>query len=157
MKFGCYTLVIENSMKRIPGFHFDFGWGQGYVLLPKIHPFYGRHYDGINVDIHGGLTFSDKFESKNFLKWIEEYEIGGDITIDNYKFFDDYWMIGFDTSHAGDDSFRWTKNNVLIETNNLLDQCVSEKTKKLREFKSKLRMNKLKLINASVLVQSSKL
>lgn len=147
MKFGCYTLVIENHMKRIPGHHFDFGWGQGYVLLPKIHPFYGIHYDDIDVDIHGGLTFSNKFESKHFLNWIEEYEIGGDITIDNYQFFDDYWMIGFDTSHAGDDSFRWSKNNVLNEANKLLDQCINNNIKEINIYKNKLRSEKLKKIN----------
>jgi hypothetical protein len=131
-------------MKRLPGYHFDFGWGQGYVLLPEIHPFYGKHYDDINVDIHRGLTFSNKFESKNFLKWIEEYEIDGDVTKDNYHIFDNYWMIGFDTSHAGDSLYSCPKSYVLNQAEYLLDQCVSDNIKKIRKFKLKLRKDKLK-------------
>lgn len=32
----------------------EHGWGNGYVALPKEHPFNGVHYDSIPVDIHGG-------------------------------------------------------------------------------------------------------
>jgi len=30
----------------------------GYVLLPGGHPYFGKHYDDIPVEVHGGLTFS---------------------------------------------------------------------------------------------------
>jgi len=30
----------------------------GYVKLPEDHPWYGKHYDDIDVRIHGGLTFA---------------------------------------------------------------------------------------------------
>jgi hypothetical protein len=45
----------------------------GYVLLPDNHPFYGKDYDEIDVDAHGGITYADE----------------------------DGW-IGFDTAHAFD-------------------------------------------------------
>ena len=48
----------------------------GYVILTKDNKFYGKHYDDIPVQVHGGLTFSDFYE--------------GD------------WMIGFDCAHHGD-------------------------------------------------------
>ena len=35
----------------------DFGWGNGYVLIPQGHPLHGKHYDEIDVDVHCGLTF----------------------------------------------------------------------------------------------------
>lgn len=37
----------------------EHGWGNGYVALPKEHPFNGVHYDSIPVDIHGGLTYAE--------------------------------------------------------------------------------------------------
>lgn len=48
----------------------------GYVKLPKEHPRYEKDYDGINVDVHGGLTYSE---------------------LENDK-----WVIGFDCAHSGD-------------------------------------------------------
>src|SRR5690349_7808688 len=32
----------------------------GYVGVPKSHPLYGKEYDKADVDVHWGLTFSDK-------------------------------------------------------------------------------------------------
>src|SRR5438477_3224946 len=32
----------------------------GYVGLPPTHPAYGQHYDQVDVDAHGGLTYSDR-------------------------------------------------------------------------------------------------
>jgi hypothetical protein len=142
MKHGCYKLVIENHFKYIPGFSFEFGWGNGYVLLPKFHPFYGVDYDDIDVNIHGGLTFGQKFDGGYFLEWVEGVEIDGDITLDNFNDFDGYWIIGFDTSHYGDNSYICSKSYVLNETNDLLDQCLD--IKEIDIYKRKLRSEKLK-------------
>lgn len=49
----------------------------GYVRLPKGHPFYGKHYDDLDLDVHGGLTYSREAE-------------------------DGTWKIGFDCAHLGD-------------------------------------------------------
>jgi hypothetical protein len=144
MKYGCYTFIIENRYGKIPGHLWEYGWGNGYVLLPKFHPFYGIHYDDINVNIHGGLTYSTKFKSDNFSEWIKNYEIGGDVNEDNFKDFDDYWIIGFDTGHSGDNSYNWSKSNVLNEANDLLDQCLD--IKEINIYKRKLRSEKLKKI-----------
>lgn len=39
------------------------GWGNGYVAIPEGHPCFGKDYDQIydeyNINVHGGLTFSD--------------------------------------------------------------------------------------------------
>lgn len=48
----------------------------GYVVLTKDNKFYGKDYDYIPVQVHGGLTFSD--------------EVDGE------------WLIGFDCAHHGD-------------------------------------------------------
>ena len=31
----------------------------GYIYLPESHPDYGKTYDEIGIDVHGGLTFSE--------------------------------------------------------------------------------------------------
>lgn len=75
------------------------GWGNGYVILPKNHPFHGVDYNILNdyVDAHGGLTYSD-FNKEN------------------------EWMVGFDTAHYMDTLQRWPESAVLEETERLRDQ-----------------------------------
>lgn len=48
----------------------------GYVLLPKEHYLYGKEYCDIDIDCHGGLSYSEKEN--------------------------EYWVIGFDCAHACD-------------------------------------------------------
>ena len=81
---------------------FDSGWGNGYVKISSNHPSYGKHYDDIDVMVHGGVTYSE--------------EVEGD-----FHGSEGYW-IGFDTSHSGDTKQRWTKGLVLRETKELLKQ-----------------------------------
>lgn len=49
----------------------------GYVKLPPNHAFSGKHYDEIDVQVHGGLTFA-------------------------CRDLDGGWWIGFDTAHFED-------------------------------------------------------
>ena len=149
MKLGVYTLIIENHMKRIPNFHFDFGWGNGYVLLPINHPLYGKGYDDIDIEIHGGLTFGQSFDSTRFLEWIENRQIFGDVTKENHIKFNNYWMIGFDTNHYGDDLESCSLEFVKYETAFLLDRCLDDSIEKMKEYKAiYLRKDKLKIIKA---------
>lgn len=48
----------------------------GYVKVPEGHPAHGKYYDDVDVDVHGGLTFSQLSEGGTWL--------------------------GFDCGHAGD-------------------------------------------------------
>jgi hypothetical protein len=48
----------------------------GYIQVPPNHPWFGKEY--VNVEVHGGITWSSKSE----------------ITQN--------WVLGFDCSHAGD-------------------------------------------------------
>lgn len=54
----------------------------GYVGLDKTSMYYGKNYDEIPVDCHGGLTYGDSYLAQQ-----------GD---------EDMWWIGFDTGHYGD-------------------------------------------------------
>lgn len=63
----------------------------GYVALdhPQ-HPAFGKHYDDVNVSVHGGLTFSGK-------------AIPGAIEFaPDPVFHPAPWVLGFDTAHYGD-------------------------------------------------------
>lgn len=53
----------------------------GYVVIPEGHYLYEKHYDDIDLDVHGGLTYS-----------------GTNLALE------DDFCIGFDCAHAGD----WT-------------------------------------------------
>ena len=77
--------------------HTTAGWGNGYVGIknPK-HPWFSAHYDNIDVDVHGGLTYSDYTD---------------DATI---------WIVGFDTGHCQDDINIWPKYRVIQEVTDLL-------------------------------------
>ena len=51
----------------------NFGWGNGYVAIPKGHALYGKEYDEIHelmptLNVHGELTFS---RNAQLLDWEE--------------------------------------------------------------------------------------
>lgn len=72
---GYRCLVIGQSL----------GHRCGYVGVPLGHPIYGKHYDDIDVNVHGGLTYS---AGDNKLLYPS-----GDKGL---------WWIGFDCAHYGD-------------------------------------------------------
>ena len=149
MKFGIYTLQIENHLRRLMRETYsDFGWGNGYVLLPHNHPLYDVHYDDISVNVHGGLTFSERFDSENFLEWIKDLDFHGDVTLENYQKFEGYWMIGFDTAHYGDDLISCSEHYVVNETEDLLEQCLSDGIDGMKKYKQLyLRNDKLCILD----------
>lgn len=73
----------------------------------------------------------------------------GDVTLENYKKFDNYWIIGFDTNHSGDDLITCSENYVLSETQNLLEQCLSMDIDGMEKYLTVyLRKDKLNKINS---------
>ena len=72
---GDYKCVVHRH--RIMG-HLN-----GYVGLPKGHAWFGKGYEDIEVDVHGGLTYASEYMITNPEK-------------------DGRWWIGFDTAHLGD-------------------------------------------------------
>jgi hypothetical protein len=78
----------------------DRGLANGYVAIPKDHPWFGLEYEEIPCDVHGGLTF------------------GRPCNI----FDSEYWMIGFDTAHYQDTSGIWPIFRVFNEAMGLFAQ-----------------------------------
>jgi len=101
-------VVIKESNR----FEFEFGWGNGYVLIPKNNHLHGNDY--INVDVHGGLTFSGLVDAK----MVEYLELDKE---DEGK-----WCVGFDTSHYGDNLSEWSKEKVQEETEKLKNQLLNQ-------------------------------
>ena len=66
----------------------------GYVGVPKGHPAYTKHYDELDISVHGGLTFSDEGMDESHEETLY------------YKprFHNDkrLWWIGFDCAHYQD-------------------------------------------------------
>lgn len=56
----------------------------GYVGVPKTHPAYGNNYDTLDIDCHGGLTYTERY-----LQNQDDIET---------------WWIGFDCCHYNDAS-----------------------------------------------------
>jgi hypothetical protein len=90
----------------------DMGHRCGYVSVPKDHPWHGKTYNDVDLDVHGGLTYAGMED--------------GD------------WWFGYDCAHLGDardpelmsDEYK----NVLLgrklnfdgDTVKTLDFCVNE-------------------------------
>lgn len=91
----------------------NFGWGNGYVLIPENHPLHGKDYDDIDVDVHGGLTFSELVDAEMVEKWELDKEDKGK------------WCVGFDTAHYSDNLSKWSKEKVQEEAERLKEQLLS--------------------------------
>lgn len=61
----------------------------GYVGVAEGHPYFGKHYDAVDVDVHGGLTYAHKCAGT-----ICHVPAAGEP--------DHVWWFGFDCAHAWD-------------------------------------------------------
>ena len=66
----------------------------GYVGVTRAHPLYGRHYRNVDLDVHGGLTFSNGCDHENESTGICHVPSAGEP--------DNVWWFGFDCAHAFD-------------------------------------------------------
>jgi hypothetical protein len=103
------SFIKENNWTPTK-FRYSWGWGNGYVVIPKGHPLHGLHYLKIQVDVVGGLTFAKSVEDiKAIWKW-EELPKGTE----------GGWVVGFDTDNYPD----WDKKKVKEETEKLKQQLM---------------------------------
>ena len=61
----------------------------GYVGVPSDHPDYGKDYDEVDAEVHGGLTYASACA-------------GNICHVPAAGMPDDVWWLGFDTAHGGD-------------------------------------------------------
>lgn len=105
--------VKENTWLKRSRFR-NFGWGNGYVVIPKGNMLHGKSYNEIHdlipmLDANGGLTFADSVDDLKTWKEIPKDCDGG-------------WIVGFDTAHSWDTLEKWDKQAVILETENLKKQ-----------------------------------
>ena len=67
-----------------------------YVKIPESHKYYQKHYDDIDIQAHGGLTYS-----RDYL-WISE----------NQKL--EGWFIGWDYAHCYDYAGYYTQRDTTL-------------------------------------------
>lgn len=94
------------------------GWGNGYVCIPEDHPLFGEDHEMINMELGlynlgGGLTYSGL--SCNFNS--PEKPEGN------------YWIVGFDTNHLGDNMDNCSKEKV--------EEITQEIKRKIEEYPKK--------------------
>ncbi len=94
------TLVIPTHLKMI-----EVGWGNGYVGVPQGHPWFGKDYDSITCEVHGGLTYAANHAPTNQP--------------------DGLWWVGFDTAHFGDTTANRSREFVEAETERLRQQAAA--------------------------------
>lgn len=77
--------------------HERMGFWCGYVGLAEGHPYFGKGYDDVPVEVHGGLTFADACHpGKSEAYGICHVPAAGEP--------DHVWWLGFDCGHAYDAS-----------------------------------------------------
>ncbi len=70
-----------------------YGHWCGYVGITEGHPGFGKDYDFLNVDVHGGLTYADFCQTGEHALVCHVPEPGQSAHV--------YWL-GFDCAHSGD-------------------------------------------------------
>lgn len=109
--FSCF--ILRNTL----------GSWCGYVGVPETHSCFGKDYDNVDVDIHGGLTYSAKC-------------YGHICHTPKAGMPDKVWWLGFDTAHAWDispglninsDGTYKNMNYAITETKKLADQLGHKK------------------------------
>lgn len=73
-------------------------WWFGYVEIPQGHKLDGVEYYDIDIQCHGGLTYSSREGDK--------------------------WVIGFDCNHFNDNPFDQDEDYVKIECQKIIDQLI---------------------------------
>lgn len=103
VKMHIVGITWDNSILKLAPSLLERGWGNGYVRLPKNHKYFGADYDDIPYDIHRGLSYAD-YQTFNGIE---------------------YYVIGFDTSHYGDNQ-SMDKQWVTNETHKLQLQAIKD-------------------------------
>jgi hypothetical protein len=73
----------------------EMGFWCGYVGVSEGHPAFGKGYDDVSAEVHGGLTFADTCQpSETDSRGICHIPAAGEP--------DHVWWLGFDCAHAWD-------------------------------------------------------
>ena len=131
---------IINNARLFPSGFKHCGAANGYVAIPPTNKYYGLPYDSPEVEslsVHGGITYADfatyKETSVNGLFVTKPEFVGKRNTLLTYNELcflgdkpqeipDDWFILGFDTCHWGDNKENWNEDKVAQETLELAKQ-----------------------------------
>jgi hypothetical protein len=119
-----------------PATMFSHGTHNGYVAVPPEHPLHGKDMfdEAVDdaLDVHGGITLSDAVimpSENNGIKVNPKYVGKRHPLLNRAEYLteekdipDDWWILGFDTCHYGDNEMIWNRPNVASETLHLKEQ-----------------------------------
>jgi len=74
------AVLLPTSLLGLKGY--EMGYANGYVGVPPGHTWFGKHYDNLDVEAHGGLTYSEDHCPRREP--------------------DGLWWVGFDVCHFND-------------------------------------------------------
>jgi len=132
--------IINNADLLSEGGFKDCGAANGYVAIPPTNKYYGLPYDSSEVEslsVHGGVTYAEFVVLKdtvcNGLRKVKPEFIGTRnmlLTGNELRFLgeksqeipDDWFILGFDTFHWGDNIDIWNEERVIQETLDLAKQ-----------------------------------
>ena len=99
-----------------------------YVEIPEGHKLFGKEYDDCNIDVHGGVTYSE--DNLTYLRYSDKYKCD---TLCKKK---DTWFIGWDYAHLNDytgftkcyGDVKWTTARIVNECKDVINQLKEMET-----------------------------
>lgn len=97
--FRCYIVENDRTIRVVQG------WGRGYVVIPEGNVLHGLGTIDLDLDVHGGVTWAESARNTGSVpEWIKDTD----------------WIIGFDTSHGGNNPLYHDVRYVELQTNKLM-------------------------------------
>jgi hypothetical protein len=124
-KAVCRHFIVEHTdnMKTVCD-----SWGNGYVIISSDHPYCGFNEDMAAIDgFHHEITFAGTYSTEGLLN------AGIDSSIANDS--DQYWVFGFDTLHAYNNSSHdkeWVRVQA-IKLETILQKALDQEYKDVME------------------------
>lgn len=100
-----------------------------YVCLPEGHPYFGKDYDDMDIEVHGGFTYANSFVAKSTIK--DRWWVGWDYA--HLGDFMGYYAKGgplaeFSEAHGHDKEKKWTRDEIVDEAKNVIRQLKAKET-----------------------------
>lgn len=119
--YDCVAFIMTHRNKEVNASAYSqAGYANGYVAVPPEHPYFGKDYDDIDAEVHGGITFTKDSDTVK-KHW--------DNLPDDIEFLDGateipsgWYIFGFDTMHYGDTLETCPKEYCVEETIKLKKQ-----------------------------------
>ena len=97
--FRCYIVENDRTIRVVQG------WGRGYIVIPEGNVLHGLGTIDLDIDVHGGVTWAESSRNTGSVpEWIKDTD----------------WIIGFDTSHGGNNPLYHDVRYVELQTNKLM-------------------------------------